>query len=380
MTGIAWRPTALAGAAATCAGNGLSRFAYVPLFPAMVGAGWVDGGEAGLLGAVNLSGYLAGALGARAVARRMGTTAALDLGMALVVLSCLACAWNGDLGWLVAWRAVAGIAGGLLMGLAGPAVQGVVPAQRRGLAGGIVIGGVAAGIVAASLAVPALLAGGIAVAWIGVAVLALALWVAAHPRWPRPASAPATAGAAPAPRARLLVLTYALSGGGLVAPMVYLADLAARGRGLGILAGSVAWLLFGLGGLIGTLAGGAAADRLGGARAAVLWLGFQVAALGLLLLPATVALVTGAALSGFVGVGISTVVLSLARERAGAQAGLVWVRATAGFAVAQALVGFGLAALFAASGESHTAVFGTCLALSLAALAAGVADRRTATR
>ena len=49
MRGFLW--PALAGAAATCAGNGLARFAYVPLFPAMVGAGWVDGGGAGLLGA-----------------------------------------------------------------------------------------------------------------------------------------------------------------------------------------------------------------------------------------------------------------------------------------------------------------------------------------
>jgi hypothetical protein len=60
---------ALAGAAATCAGNGLARFAYVPLFPAMVVAGWVDGGGAGLLGAAALAGYLAGVLGAGRVAR-----------------------------------------------------------------------------------------------------------------------------------------------------------------------------------------------------------------------------------------------------------------------------------------------------------------------
>ncbi|MEY3729293.1 MAG: hypothetical protein RLZZ57_49, partial [Pseudomonadota bacterium] len=51
---------ALSGTAATCTGIGLARFAYVPLFPAMVSAGWVDGAEAGLLGALNLTGYLLG--------------------------------------------------------------------------------------------------------------------------------------------------------------------------------------------------------------------------------------------------------------------------------------------------------------------------------
>jgi len=44
--------TALAGAAAAAAGNGLARFAFVPLFPAMVAGGWVDGGQAGTLGSV----------------------------------------------------------------------------------------------------------------------------------------------------------------------------------------------------------------------------------------------------------------------------------------------------------------------------------------
>ena len=132
------------------------------------------------------------------------------------------------------------------------------------------------------------------------------------------------------PAARLLILAYALSGAGLVAPMVYLGDLAARGRGLGIAAGASIWLLFGLGGLVGTLAGGAAADRFGGRRALLAWLGLQVLALGLLLLsalpvsalpvPALPALILGAALAGFVGVGVTSVVLAVARERAGAEA------------------------------------------------------------
>jgi hypothetical protein len=59
LSSVGLRP-ALAGAAATFSGIGLSRFAYVPLFPAMVSAGWVTGPEGGLLGAFNLAGYLAG--------------------------------------------------------------------------------------------------------------------------------------------------------------------------------------------------------------------------------------------------------------------------------------------------------------------------------
>jgi predicted MFS family arabinose efflux permease len=241
-----------------------------------------------------------------------------------------------------------------------------------------VIGGVAGGIVIASLAVPLLLTFGLSRAWLGIAVLIALLWLLARPHWPKPPPAPRPGEAPRLKPERLLVLAYALSGGGLVAPMVYLADLAARGHGLGIGFGAMAWLLFGAGGLVGTLAGGAAADRFGGGRAMVAWLGLQVLSLGLLLLPSTTALVLGATLSGFVGVGVSTVVLAVARERAGVQAGRIWVRVTAGFAVTQAATGFGLAALFAMTGESHLAVFGACLALSLASLAAGLADQRIA--
>src|SRR4051812_44966205 len=123
---------AFAGAAATLSGIGLARFAYVPLFPAMVAAGWVTGAEGGVLGAVNFARYLIGVLGGRGLGRRLGTARALDAGVGLAALAFAACALNGGLAWLALWRAAAGVAGGVLMALAGPAVQGAVPPERRG--------------------------------------------------------------------------------------------------------------------------------------------------------------------------------------------------------------------------------------------------------
>ncbi|MFB9970513.1 hypothetical protein ACFFMP_11055 [Pseudoroseomonas cervicalis] len=49
-------------------------------------------------------------------------------------------------------------------------------------------------------------------------------------------------------------------------------------------------------------------------------------------------------------------------------AGLLWVRATALYALAQALTGFVLAALFRASGDSHALVFAVALGLSVLGL------------
>lgn len=365
MSGPAlWRP-ALAGAAATCAGIGLARFAFVPLFPALVAAGWVDGTEAGILGAAALAGYLAGALAAPALGRRFGTRRALVVAMGLVALSFALCAVPGGLWWLLPWRLLAGVAGALLMALAGPSVQQAVAPERRGAASGIVVAGVGSGIALGAALVPLLLApGGPSLAWAGLAGASLLLWAFAAPRFPAAPLPP------PGPRAGgagRLVLAYGLSGAGMVAPMVYLSDLAARGLGLGVTAGSLVWLVFGAGAVAGTLLGGRAADRLGGARAVRVWLLVQCGALALCLAGFAPALVLAAAMGGFAGVGVSAVTLAWARETGGG-GGALWARATAAYALAQALAAFALAGLFGLTGESHAAVFAAGLALSAAAL------------
>lgn len=59
-----WRST-LSGLCATLVGIGLARFAYTPLIPAIIQAGWFTPSRAAYLGAANLAGYLAGAILAR---------------------------------------------------------------------------------------------------------------------------------------------------------------------------------------------------------------------------------------------------------------------------------------------------------------------------
>ena len=216
----------IAGACATFSGIGLGRFGYVPLFPAMVLAGWIEASEAGLLGAANLAGYLAGALGGRAAARQVGVSRALDLGMLATALSFAACAFDGGFLWLTAWRAIAGASGGVLMALAGPAVQETTEPNYRGLSGGIVITGVGSGIVIVSLLMPALVERGLAAAWLGLAALVVLAWAFAHPRWPQ--AAPPVQVPFSLPTEVRLLLTYAIAGAGMVPHMVYLGDFAIR--------------------------------------------------------------------------------------------------------------------------------------------------------
>ena len=233
---------------------------------------------------------------------------------------------------------MAGVAGGLLMALAGPATQASVPPARRGTAGGLVIAGVGIGIATGAVAVPALLAAGVSATWLGLAALVALLWAFAHPHWPRMAlTGVAAARLDPALRgpARLLTLTYALHAAGMVPPMVYLADLAARGRGLGVGIGAATWLVFGLAGMAGGIFSGRATDRLGGRATLRLWLLIQAVALALALPPWAGLVLPAAAASGFAAVGVTTVTLTVGREIAGLQATALWVQCTAAFAVTQ---------------------------------------------
>jgi len=369
---------ALAGAAATLAGIGLARFSYVPLFPAMVAARWIDGGGAGLVGAANLAGYLLGALGGRMVARRFGTARALDIGMAAAALAFAACAWNGGLLYLALWRALAGAAGGVLMALAGPAVQWAVSPVARGRAGGVVVAGVGTGVVLSALIVPLALPLGVSWAWLGLAALVTSLWAFAHFSWPD-APIPSSESSPGSSRgAARLFLAYGLSGGGMVSHMVYLSDFAVRGRDLGTAAGSWVWLLFGAGAIVGTLAGGRACDRWGASNSLSAWLAVQVLSLAAALVPSAAALGAAGFFGGFAGIGISAVALARARELAGAGSATLWAGATAAFAAVQAVTAILLAALFARTG-SHALLFGTCLVLSLIGLTVSAGPGRSST-
>jgi predicted MFS family arabinose efflux permease len=364
---------ALSGAAAACVGIGLARFAFVPLFPALVEAGWVTGAEAGLLGAAALTGYIGGALGAQPLARRVGTRATLSLGMAGAFASLAFSALPWGLAWLIFWRLLAGVAGGFLMSLAGPAVQRALPPATRGRAAGVVIAGVGGGIVLGAVALPPLLTLGPAAGWLGLAALTAALWAFAHRYFP--ADAPGGVPRIAPPPLPWLLLAYGLSGAGMVPHMVYLSDLAARGLGLGLMAGTLTWLLFGMGALSGTLLGGRVADRIGGAVATRIWLGVQVAALAAALFGGFPALALAAVLGGFAGVGVTAVTLAWAREAAGEAAGGLWVRCTIVYSIAQAGVAVALAAIFGATGESHAVVFALGLLMSLAALGCAFVSR-----
>jgi MFS family permease len=238
-----WRAT-LSGVCANLVGIGLARFAYTPLIPALIIAGWFSPTDAAYLGAANLAGYLAGALLARPLASRMTPASLLRAAMLLTAASFPASAYPLSFAWFFAWRFAAGFGGGALMVVAAPVILRHVPVRQRGIVSGVMFAGVGLGIATSGTLVALLLRYGLVVTWNVLGVLALLLTAVAWNGWPQaseldvavPLSEDSRARSGAALRA--LHIGYGLSAVGLVPPMVFLVDFIARANHLGVEAGA----------------------------------------------------------------------------------------------------------------------------------------------
>lgn len=373
-----------AGFLATLVGIGLARFAYTPLLPAIIDAGWFDASKAAYLGAANLAGYLVGALSGRVMADRSSTAFTLRAMMLLASAAFLACAFPVSYPWFFGWRLLSGISGGALMVLAAPAVLAHVTPAKRGLAGGVIFMGVGVGIAASGTLVPLLLQQGLRQTWIGLGVISLVFTVFAWKGWPTHEAAPARATRHPRQsnnkRLNALYAEYALNAAGWVPHMMFLVAYVAHGLGKGLDVGAQYWVLFGVGATVGPLLAGALADRVGFGLALRLSFILEgvcvcIPALGLdapWLMTSSV--VVGAFVTGTVPLVLGRVHELLAHHPA--QQGAAWRTATVGFALFQAVAAYGFSYLFTYSGGHYALLFmiGTA-AIALALLIDLVAAR-----
>jgi predicted MFS family arabinose efflux permease len=353
----------------------VARFGYAPLVPALVQGGWLGPGAAGILGAANLAGYLVGALVAPDLARRAGIAWPLRIAMAAVTISLALCAWRGGLAWFLPWRIIAGAGAGVLMALAGPAVQAAVPVRVRGLAAGLIFGHVGLGSLVGALLEPWVLPYGLSATWLALAALGLAATGLSWAFWPRPVlPAPAPGGGGKISGvAGLLIMGYALAGFAAAPHMLWWPDYIARGLDQGLRAGAESWLLWSLCAACGPAAFGWLADRAGSGRMLTLALSLQVVALALPLLSHAGPVLAASVLSaGATATGVSALVLNRSRVMAGARPAQLWSLCTSAYAATQTLAGFSLAILYTQSG-SHVALFAVGLLTAVLALVAAIA-------
>jgi predicted MFS family arabinose efflux permease len=383
---VNWRPV-LAGLCATLVGIGLTRFAYTPLIPALISAHWFSPSATVYLGAANLAGYLGGALLARPIAARAGAAPALRGMMGVASAAFFACAFPLSFGWFFVWRFASGVSGGALMALAAPVVLPHIKPSRRGLASGAIFTGVGLGIAASGTLVPLLIRAGLAETWFGLGAVALLLTVVSWSGWPceqLPEFHQPNAPPSPGSGLVALYVEYGLNAIGLVPHMIFLVDFVARGLGRGLVTGAQYWVLFGIGAMLGPLASGRVADRIGFASALRCAFAVQAALVALLVFSvSSLSLSISSIVLGAMVPGVVPLVLGRVHElipRDGDRQRKAWGLCTTAFALGQAAAAYGFSYIFAHTGGGYRALFALGAAALVTALVIDVLMARLPTR
>jgi predicted MFS family arabinose efflux permease len=356
---------AAAGLSASLVGIGLGRFAYTPLIPPLIQAGWFAPTQVVYLGAANLVGYLAGALLARPMAAKLQAATILRLMMLLASAAFFACAAPLSVPWFFAWRFAAGLAGGVIMVLAAPTILPHVDPGRRGLVAGLIFTGVGLGIAASGTLVPLLLRGGLVATWCGLGAISSGLTALAWGGWPSDPVAHPTERHASRTVGSVavwaLLVAYGLNAAGLVPHMVFLVDFVARGLHAGLTVGAGYWVVFGLGAMAGPLLAGTLADCIGFGPALRLAFLAQAAAVALpALTSATPALIISSAIAGAFTPGIVPLALGRVHELLPGDPvaqRLVWGRTTMAWALFQAGGAYFDSWLFGRTGGDYGVLF-----------------------
>lgn len=379
----------LAGGIATLLGIGMARFAYTPLIPALVEAGWFSTHAANYLGAVNLLGYLFGAALAHRATLIFGARAVLGVCLAVTVASFYACALNlpGDWGlyWYGFWRLACGVTGAMLVVVGAPAALSRVTVAQRARTGALVFTGIGIGVMASGTLVPWLAGFGVAATWLALALVATglalwswwAVWTALAPL-PKSAHHDETHTALPMLPIMLVIVAYGLDAIGFVPHTLFWVDYIARELGQGLTTGSLYWVTFGLGAVCGPLVAGAMAAKMNFRPALTAGLAIKTVAVALPLFwvhPLALGLS-----SFFVGMLIpGTVTLtsgSIAALSTPERQQQLWGWATLSFALAQAIGAYGMSGAYEHMASYRPLFAVAAVSLVLATISAGVAASR----
>jgi len=361
------RPS-LAGLCATLIGNGIGRFAFIALMPALIQAGWFSQADASYLGVATLVGYVLGASMADALAGRLASSTLLRTAMLACSLSFFACAIEGaGMPWYYFWRTAAGVSGAVLMVLPAPLVLPRHSPGVRGRASGVVFSGIGLGAAISGFLVPLLISGfGIAVvvagttstlvlfqgvtgAWMGMGTVCLVLTLLAWRDWPVDAK---TASQGPAPgrsslpagvrmTVGLILAAHGLNAIGYLTHTMFWVDYVVRELNMPLATGGFFWAMFGLGAAIGPMVTGSVADAFGLRRCLIA--GFIIKAISAVMPVVSSspwALLASSILMGIFTPGIVALVSAYTLDCVGAEHHRkAWGMATTSFAIAQAAGG-----------------------------------------
>jgi MFS family permease len=349
---------ALTGFVTLLISNGIGRFGYPPLIPALVNAKWFTEAQADYLGASNLTGYIIGSMAGTFLNRYVGSVALIRSMLLLVTVSFIACAFPLSYPLYFIIRLLAGFGGGVIMVITAPTIFKHTAPERKGLVGGVIFSGVGIGIALAGTLIPFLVSRGLETTWFVFAAIALILTLLIWKGWPegsnerhlhvpdhRQVSGKDVLWSA---AIIFLILSYACNAVGFVPHTVFWVDFISRGLHRGIEQGTRYWILLGLAAAVGPVLTGMVADKIGFAKS--IRISLLIKAIGVILpliSAATWSLALSSIFVGSLALGISSLAAGRTAELAGHQyQKQVWSRMTVIFSITHAATAYLLSYIF----------------------------------
>lgn len=358
-----WLRYSIGAHAGLLLGMGLGRFSYTPIIPMLIQSNYLTPAETGYIGAINLSGYIFGALLLPEL-RNWSSEPKLIRACFIVGLIALF-ASIPPLGffWLAFWRFCLGVLVAIIMILCIAYVTAVAPRNRLALATSISFTGVGAGILISSSILPHLLKFGLEWAWAGSAFIGLVATIVGLWCWRGAPNLEASISLNNDRQQKLsnsgrkLVLVQTLFSIGLIPHSIYWVDYLVRDLENPIEFGSMQWVFVGLGGLIGTFLWGKLADRIGLNISSVLvFITLVLSAITPIILTSMMALTLSSLLFGSQP-GSAAIIAGRAQFATGKHAMLkLWRYMVLAVGFSQMLGGFFLVTLFNLTGN-YTLIF-----------------------
>ena len=250
-------------------GMGLGRFSYTPMVPVLIEVGYLSESEAGYIGALNLGGYVIGAIFTPWLSRHFHEARLIKCSLFLAIICLIGSIFPFGFLWLGLWRLTIGIIVAIIMILSIAYVTRFAPKHRIALATSMGFMGVGLGIFFSSAILPTFLAHGIIWGWVCSAVIGVIAFCIGCWAWHEapPLDTSKTGYAKRETKLCLdgkkLIIVQGLFSIGLIPHSIYWVDYIVRELQFSIEQGAFQWMLVGIGGIIGTIFWGRIADFIG---------------------------------------------------------------------------------------------------------------------
>lgn len=355
----------LAGLGATLIGNGIGRFAYIALMPALIQAGWFSESEASYLGAATLIGYIFGVPMISLLIRYFSPGKMIRVAMLVCSFSYLGCAIeDAPIEWFYLLRTLAGTSGAMLIILAPPMIVKMHRPEIKNKISGVIFSGIGLGVLLSGTLVPLLIFYSVVSVWVGIGAIALVAtlltWNAWHPETTNESSGVVAGSFHNLSKLQqttlaLILVAYSLDAIGYLPHTMFWVDYIVRELGMPFFTGGLLWASFGVGAMLGPVLAGVMGDRFGVRRALIA--SFLFKGVGVAMPVVThhpIALVVSSLLVGIFTPGAVSLVSIYILESVGYELHTkAWGAATMAFAVSQGVVGYGMAHYAPVLGSYH---------------------------